>query len=227
MIDRNFQAKSIAVLRNPSRIFWVTCGIAAVINILTALTGAFRPYDAIPDQDLLWLKEGLRLFSSLHVTYPDHPGIYWSLSYALKIKILSTLHLISISPGQEITIEDAQIIISLSRIENGILIGLSAALTWPICRLIPISRSLTSIVVISSALSLGFLDATAQTRNEITSFFISSAIHSNLFICPRQGTLQTRQAMYISAHINLLLAFRLLQDTNTFDLSHCCLADLF
>ena len=170
MINRNFQAKSIAAIGNPSRIFWLTGGIAVAISILTALTGAFRPYDAIPDQDLLWLKEGLRLFSSLHATYPDHPGIYWSLSYALKIKILSTLNLISISPGQEITIKDAQTIISLSRIENGILIGLSAALIWPICRLIPISRLLSSTVVISSALSLGFLDATAQTRNEITSF---------------------------------------------------------
>jgi len=167
----NLKKDAAGLFKDVTWLFWISCGISIFISFFATLLGAFRPYDAIPDQDLLWLKEGLRLFSSLHVTYPDHPGIYWSLSYAIKIKILSALGLVQLLPGQTISPVDAQTVISLSRLENGLVIGLASALIWPIARLMQINKWLASAIVVSSSLSLGFLEATAQVRNEITSFF--------------------------------------------------------
>ena len=39
--------------------FWFTACIALGSGLLIATLGLDRPYDAIPDQDLLWLREAL------------------------------------------------------------------------------------------------------------------------------------------------------------------------
>ncbi|NBO31197.1 MAG: hypothetical protein EBV05_06210, partial [Cyanobacteria bacterium WB6_1B_304] len=62
---------------------YIGLALAFFIPIYLAFLGLERPYDAIPDQDLLWIAESLRLYRDSPPTYPDHPGVYWTLSYTL------------------------------------------------------------------------------------------------------------------------------------------------
>ena len=60
-------------------------------SVLVGLAGLHRPYDAIPDQDMLWASEALRLLRGVAPSYADHPGIFWTLTYTVNSRILENL----------------------------------------------------------------------------------------------------------------------------------------
>ena len=42
--------------------------------LVVALLALARPYDAVPDQDLIWLSDALKLYRDQSPRYMDHPG---------------------------------------------------------------------------------------------------------------------------------------------------------
>ena len=60
-----------------------------VPSLVVGIIGISRDYFAVPDQDLLWVNESFRIFQGFGPSYADHPGIYWPLSFLLKIHIFS------------------------------------------------------------------------------------------------------------------------------------------
>ena len=156
-----------------STAFWSTACIALGVGLLIAVLGLNRPYDAIPDQDLLWLREALLMHQGKAPGYPDHPGVFWQVLYTLKLKLLSINNPLAFGAGVAITSSDASLIIRWARLENGILAGLTSLLLWPTLRQLGIQRWLAAISVITTSLCLGTLESAVQIRNELTSTFFS------------------------------------------------------
>ena len=44
--------------------------------LVVSILAIDRPYDSVPDQDLLWLSESLRLFRAAPPTFLDHLDSY-------------------------------------------------------------------------------------------------------------------------------------------------------
>lgn len=174
------QAFSIRFGGQPlSAAFWITTCIALGSGLLIAALGITRPYDAIPDQDLLWLREALLMHQGKAPGYPDHPGVFWQVLYTLKLKVLSLSDPLRFGAGVPIDADGASLIIRWARLENGILAGLTSLLLWPTLRQLGIQRWLAAISVITTSLCLGNLESAVQIRNELSSTFFILA-HLNL-----------------------------------------------
>ncbi len=180
--------RSLALIRvggKPlSPAFWFTACIALGSGLLIAALGLDRPYDAIPDQDLLWLREALLMHQGKAPGYPDHPGIFWQVLYTLKLKLLSLSNPLRFGAGIPIAPDDANLIIRWARLENGILAGLSSLLLWPTLRQLGIQQWLTTISVITCCLCLGNLESAIQIRNELTSTFFLLAYLNIALLLP-------------------------------------------
>ena len=152
----------------------VILSISFLIPVAVAYAGSFRPYDALPDQDLLWLSEALRLFRNAPPDYIDHPGSYWSLSYLAKLKILSfrgIVEFITTRPGEAISPVDAALVIKLSRIEQGIICGFCTIGLWPIWKALGTPTWLGLCNTVCFSLSPGMMWESIRIRNESTSLF--------------------------------------------------------
>ena len=167
-----------------SSAFWFTACIALGSGLLIATLGLDRPYDAIPDQDLLWLREALLMHQGKAPGYPDHPGIFWQVLYTLKLKWLSLSNPLRFGAGIPIAPDDANLIIRWARLENGILAGLTSLLLWPTLRQLGIQRWLTAISVITCCLCLGNLESAVQIRNELSSTFFLLAYLNIALLLP-------------------------------------------
>ena len=185
---------------------------AFAIPLIVAFAGLRRSYDAIPDQDLLWLSEALRLFRNFPPTYTDHPGIYWSLSYLLKLKFLSLkgfLGIIETRPGIPIEPWDAQLVINLSRFEQGIICGLCAVGTYFVMVLAGTRKALAIPCMLIIASSPGLLWESVQIRNESTSYILA-LIFCGLIIArarsSQAGSYRNRGLAYV-AIISAIAAF--------------------
>ena len=186
-----------------STAFWSTACIALGVGLLIAVLGLDRPYDAIPDQDLLWLREALLMHQGKAPGYPDHPGVFWQVLYTLKLKLLSINNPLAFGAGVAITPGDARLIIRWARLENGILAGLTSLLLWPTLRQLGIQRWLAAISVITTSLCLGTLESAVQIRNELTSTFFSLCYLNLSFLLP---SLKSRYS-YTTTSIAALACF--------------------
>ena len=150
--------------------FLAALGIVA--PILISIFALDRPYDSVPDQDLLWLSEALRLFRNAPPTYIDHPGAYWTLSYLFKLKLLSfkgILSFISVRPGVPVGVADATALIYLGRLEQGIICGALVGSFWFALRLLGVKERLSGLMTLIYGTSAGLLWEAVQIRNESTS----------------------------------------------------------
>lgn len=175
-------APRFKALRRHRAITAISILLAFGIPLGLAIQGLDRPYDAIPDQDLLWASEALRLHSGRGPSYADHPGIYWTLSFLAKLDILPRLgHTLTDAAGN-LTASGAETLIKLGRIENGIICGACAASTLPLLRQLRTGKiqELAAILIFSSSTSL--LVAVSEIRNEVTScLFMLTYINLNLW----------------------------------------------
>ena len=178
---------------------------AFAIPLALALMGLNRPYDAIPDQDLLWASEALRLHSGRGPSYADHPGVYWTLSYLLKLNYLPSLGIDLVNTNGYLTPEGAKTLIQISRIENGLLCGLCSISFIPIMRCLGISKILASAGVITLACSTGLLAAVSEIRNEITSTILMMS-YINLNLLASQLKNNSKAPIPIPTSIALALA---------------------
>lgn len=176
---------------------------AIAIPLALALMGLNRPYDAIPDQDLLWASEALRLHSGRGPSYADHPGIYWTLSFLLKLKYLPTIGIDFLTKDGFLSPDGAKNLIQISRLENGLLCGLCSISFIPIMRCLGISRILTIAGMATITCSTGLLTAVSEIRNEITSvIFMSSYINLNLLA----SNIKNNSNAYIPNRTSIALA---------------------
>jgi len=177
---------------------------AIAIPLALALMGLNRPYDAIPDQDLLWASEALRLHSGRGPSYADHPGIYWTLSYLLKLIHLPKIGINFLNGNGYLTPDGAKSLIQISRIENGLLCGLCSVSFIPIMRCLSISRKLTLAGIFMLTCSTGLLTAVSEIRNEMTSTLLMT-IYINLNLLASQLKNNSKSPIPKPASIGLAL----------------------
>lgn len=162
-------------------LFFLASLIVLTCALWLGILGLDRPYDAVPDQDLLWLREGMLMAQGKAPGYPDHPGIFWSIAYTIKLLVFSFFNPPDFNLVQPISANSATLIIRVARVENSILAAITAISVWPVLRQLKVSPLLSAIAVITTGLSTGFLESTVQVRNELSSmFFLLSYTSLNL-----------------------------------------------
>jgi len=99
--------------------------------VYVGFLGLERPYDAVPDQDLLWVSEALRIARGVSPSYADHPGAFWTIVFRINIKLLRVFSGIAVVDFRErITPEGVNVLIKLSRIQNSLFVGISGYLLF-------------------------------------------------------------------------------------------------
>ena len=116
-------------MRTPKELLiFIAC---LLVPVSVGVMGIERPYDAIPDQDLLWASEALRLLRGVAPSYADHPGALWTLTYIFNIKIAQLFHNgTTLDQSGSITKDGISHIITLARIENAFLAGTCSYLAY-------------------------------------------------------------------------------------------------
>jgi hypothetical protein len=145
-------------------VFWASGLGALAIFTLHLAEGWNQPWVANPDQDLVFLRDGLRLASLQKPGYSDHPGLVQMLIGAIA-------HLLLNSPGLEVLDDQHwQQIFRLHKMLNGfsmaLLIAISSTLVGQLTR--PRSGLVWGLMC---ALGLGSTVLTYQLRNEFFSAF--------------------------------------------------------
>lgn len=168
-----------------------------------------RPYDIVPDQDLLWLSEALRLYRGAPTTYIDHPGALWTLVDLFNLHFCQHFGLIHYTIGQGINIADADTVVRITRAENIVVSSLTLISLWPIARWIGLDRNRSMIWIILLSTSSGFLWSLVQIRHEMASILFASLFLS-LSHCTQQidssKKYWTSIAVWILAIASLMLA---------------------
>jgi len=146
---------------------WLVVLACIAPSLLVGLYGLNRAYDAIPDQDMLWASEALRLLRGVAPSYADHPGAFWTLTYKANILILKNIFDLpvldfsgNILPG------GLDLIIRVARVQNAILSGLCAALTYPLMLRLGAQRVLTVVASLIISLSTATLVSVSEIRSE-------------------------------------------------------------
>ena len=145
--------------------------IACLIpSCVVGFLGLSRPYDAIPDQDLLWASEALRLIRGVAPSYADHPGVFWTLVYRFNIEALQTFASSPIlgSTGS-ITPGDLDLVIKAARIQNAFLCGICAYLVFPVSQILGTHRLIAASLAIICSLSSATLIGVSEIRHETIS----------------------------------------------------------
>ena len=191
-MNQSMKANNIISTRIPRLAYWVaSIGFALVLlmPLLVALFALGRPYDAVPDQDLIWVSDALKLFREIPPRYMDHPGSYWPLSTAFKLNVLGPdgLGLLALKPGQLISPAQTSQLVVWNRIEQGLLCSALVLVFWWLARLVLNRMWLCSVIAACFALSYGVLFEAVQPRNESTSMLFVL-----LFCCLTIGACQAR-----------------------------------
>ena len=186
-------------------------GLGIIAPILLSIFALGRPYDSVPDQDVLWLSESLRLFRNAPPTYIDHPGAYWTLSYLFKLKLLSfkgLLSFVSVRPGVPVSVKDATTLIYLGRLEQGIICGALVGSFWLSLRLFGVTERLSGLMAFIYGTSAGVLWEAVQIRNESTSLlFLFIYINLSLVVTRfRARSLPVRWALSVTAVVAFIFA---------------------
>jgi len=180
--------------------FWMASGITMAIAGLVIYQSINRPYDIVPDQDLLWLSEALRLYRGAPTTYIDHPGALWTLVDLFNLHFSQRLGLIHYTIGQGINIADADTIVRIARAENILVSSLTLISLWPIARWIGLDRNRSMIWIILLSTSTGFLWSLVQIRHEMASILFASLFLS-LCHCSQQLGSSKKYWMSLAAWI--------------------------
>lgn len=176
-------------------------------SLVVALSGLDRAYDAIPDQDMLWASEALRLHSGRGPSYADHPGVYWSLSYLAKLNYFQSIGETVLNTQGLITTQGISRLIRASRLENGLICGFTGYLVYPICRILGKSSVLASIAALTTAGSAALLVGVSEIRNEITStLFLLAYV---ILAVSAAGMIQKQKSIAISLSIVAVATFLL------------------
>ena len=162
---------STRIPRLASLVAWIAFFLALLMPLAVALLALARPYDAVPDQDLIWLSDALKLYRDQPPRYMDHPGAYWPLSTYFKINSLGVggLGLLGIEPGEFISVDVASLIIRFNRIEQGLVCSFLGLCFWILGRLLLRKLWLACVIAAAYSLSYGVLFEAVQPRNESTS----------------------------------------------------------
>ena len=132
--------------------------------------GIDRPYDAIPDQDLLWASEALRILRGVAPSYADHPGALWTLIYTFNIKAVQALHNTAILDELgNISEIGTRRIIGIARIENALLCGTCAYLVYQTSLTLRGGKWLSLATGLLTSTSGALLIGVSEIRHEIAS----------------------------------------------------------
>jgi len=138
--------------------------------VYVGFLGLERPYDAVPDQDLLWVSEALRIARGVSPSYADHPGAFWTIVFRINIKLLRVFSGIAVVDFRErITPEGVNVLIKLSRIQNSLFVGISGYLLFLASLKLGINKMFSASIGIIFSFSTGVLLAVGQIRHEIPS----------------------------------------------------------
>lgn len=157
----------------------VILAACSLLPLAVCYAGLSRSYDAIPDQDLLWASEALRLLRGVAPSYADHPGAFWSLLYGLNIRVLELFFSGQVIDATgSITPLGISRLIYISRIENGFLAGFCSYLIYPAARALNISRWLSAAAALITSSSTALLVGVSEIRHEVPSvlFFLAAVI---------------------------------------------------
>jgi hypothetical protein len=163
-------------------------------SLLLTAWGLARPYDAIPDQDLLWASEALRAIRGVAPSYADHPGAFWSIVFRINISALQLLkeNTIVDSLGR-ITPTGINSLITVSRIENGIICGLTGYLLFPLSRALSIPERLSALIALITAYSSAILVGVSEIRHEtvgVAFLMLSTILFSETVKQPQKSRLR-------------------------------------
>ena len=180
---------STRIPRLASLVAWIAFFLALLMPLVVALLALARPYDAVPDQDLIWVSDALKLFREIPPRYMDHPGSYWPLSTAFKLDVLGAdgLDLLALKPGQLISPAQVSQLVVWNRIEQGLLCSALVLAFWWLARLVLKQQWLSAGIAVCFALSYGVLFEAVQPRNESTSMLFVL-----LFCCLTIGAFQAQ-----------------------------------
>jgi len=176
-------------------------------SLLIAFWGLSRRYDAVPDQDLLWVSEALRAIRGVAPSYADHPGAFWSIFFRLSINVLSQIsNQEVIDSAGRITPESIQKLISIGRITNGVVCGLTAYLVFPVSRALSIPTKPCAALALISGLSSAILVGVSEIRHETIgiAFLMLSILLFNSSI--QQQSRSWRRYSYAAASTSTLIA---------------------
>jgi hypothetical protein len=139
-------------------------------SVVLALQGLSRPYDAIPDQDLLWVSEALRLIRGVAPSYADHPGAFWTLIFRLNIELSQWIIGTSIiDTAGNITTFGTTLAIQTARLQNAFIAGLCAYLLYPAGVALEISHRVSALMAAIMSLSSALLVGVSEIRHEAAS----------------------------------------------------------
>ena len=141
-----------------------------LVPLSVGIMGIERPYDAIPDQDLLWASEALRLLRGVAPSYADHPGALWTLAYIFNIKIVQLLHNgTTLDQSGSITKDGISNIITLARIENAFVAGTCSYLVYKAAQSLNTKDWLSLTAGLLTSTSSALLIGVSEIRHEVAS----------------------------------------------------------
>lgn len=145
--------------------------LAFLLPLGVSLLAVNRPYDAVPDQDLIWVSDALKLYRDIPPRYIDHPGSYWPLSTAWKLDFFGAngVGFLSVRPGQLASPDLVSQLVVWNRIEQGLICTLLAFVFYWLSRLILNKAWLSALIAGIFSVSYGTLFQAVQPRNESTS----------------------------------------------------------
>ena len=169
--------------------------VCALPSIVVGFDGLSRPYDAIPDQDLLWVSEALRLARGVAPSYADHPGAFWSIIFRINLKLLKVLlPSVSIIDSREsLTLVGAHLLVLVARIQNILIASVVGPLVFLVSKQLQFRTPVAFFAAIAVAWSSGTLVSVSEVRHEVVSLvfiLLSFVVFSDLLRCKRsQGYL--------------------------------------
>ena len=208
---------------------WHASVLAACLipALLVGLHGLNRPYDAIPDQDLLWASEALRLMRGVAPSYADHPGAIWSLIYKLNISLAQALgSQNSLDSSGNILPQGIETAIKLARVENAFIAGICAYSVYPTGLSLRVRKPIAAAAAATCGLSSAILVGVSEIRHEtISVLFLLLSTLSFAYGCSQlPGTARRSISTLISIACIALAAFSKNQSLLLFPL--VILADL-
>ena len=180
-----------------------------LVPFFVALAGIGRRYDAVPDQDLLWLSEALKLHRRAPLFYADHPGIFWTWSYWFKLKLSNYFPAIfggSVPTNEFIHSGVASRIVFIARLEQGFVCSLVLASLWPLLVFISGSTSWAALSLAAVSGSSGMLLESVLVRNESTSILFLLG-YIGLSLMSRRAAEAKRLSIAIALSAMSLISF--------------------
>jgi len=205
VIPGTTQPRQLAWAKAPFNQQWLWHGALLALcltpSLLVGHEGLHRPYDAIPDQDLLWASEALRLIRGVAPSYADHPGAFWTLIYQLNIQVVQLLSTQPIlDSAGSISPEGIVRVIQAARIENAILCGFGGYLVFPISQQALGTRQwLAALLAAVASFSSAILVGVSEIRHEAISTVFLLAMVALFSAAMHQPNLWGRRILIIAS----------------------------